>query len=181
MAKKNYSYCKNGESVVYADAVIDDGNTIFVNPTKEQYGNAGWYKLIREYPECPEGQMAVEKEHAEWDWNDADMTVTVTYRFEDEPEPEPYVEHEPVPEPEPVPPPPRIFSKLKCYAALKELGCWERVKLWLETSDLWDAFILAQNVSEEHPQFVQGLNAIKTTLGLSDEQVETILANCVED
>ena len=73
----------------------------------------------------------------------------------------------------------RTFSKLKLYAAVKSLGLWADVKAWLEESDLWDAFVLAQNVAEDNEQFAAGVKTFKEKFALSDERVEEILASCV--
>ena len=75
----------------------------------------------------------------------------------------------------------RTFSKLKLYAAVKSLGLWADVKAWLEESDLWDAFVLAQNVAEDNEQFSAGVKTFKEKFSLSDERVEEILASCVAE
>lgn len=75
----------------------------------------------------------------------------------------------------------RTFSKLKLYVAVKELGLWPAVKAWLEEQDLWDAFLLAQDVSEDDPMFSTGLSALKGRLGITDEKAEEILAGCVAE
>ena len=76
---------------------------------------------------------------------------------------------------------PRTFSKLKLYAAVKSLGLWADVKAWLEASDLWDAFVLAQDVAEDNEQFAAGIKTFKEKFALSDERVEEILASCVAE
>lgn len=73
----------------------------------------------------------------------------------------------------------RVFSKLKLYMKCKELGYWSSIKPWLEAEDLWDAFVLAQDVSEENALFSSGVKMFQEKLGLSDEKVEEILASCV--
>lgn len=75
----------------------------------------------------------------------------------------------------------RTFSKLKLYAAVKSLGLWADVKAWLEESDLWDAFVLAQNVAEDNEQFSAGVKTFKEMFSISDERVEEILASCVAE
>lgn len=75
----------------------------------------------------------------------------------------------------------RTFSKLKLYAAVKSLAIWDGVKAWLEESDLWDAFVLAQNVAEDNEQFAAGIKTFKEKFALSDERVEEILASCVAE
>lgn len=75
----------------------------------------------------------------------------------------------------------RTFSKFKLFAKIRELGYWTQVKAYLEANDLWDAFVLAQVVSEQDAGFIEGLAKVKATLGLTDEQVEAILSACVAD
>ena len=73
---------------------------------------------------------------------------------------------------------PRTFSKLKCHLALREAGLWPQVRAWLEENDLWDAFVLAQDVAEDDPQFVAARSALQTHLALSDAEVESVLSMC---
>ena len=75
----------------------------------------------------------------------------------------------------------RTFSKFKLFMKIKELGYWTQVKAYLEANDLWDAFVLAQVVSEQDAGFIEGLAKVKATLGLTDEQIEAILSVCVAD
>lgn len=76
---------------------------------------------------------------------------------------------------------PVVYSKLKCHVALVEMGVWADVKAWLEEADLWDAFVLAQDVRSDNEQFKAGLAAMQAKLGLTDEQVAAFLAKCVYD
>lgn len=75
----------------------------------------------------------------------------------------------------------RVFSKFKLFCAIKQLGYWDKIKAWLEENDLWDAFLLAQVVSEDNAQFSAGLKTIKELLGMSDEDIEKILSQCLAD
>ncbi len=76
---------------------------------------------------------------------------------------------------------PVVYSKLKLYATVRELGLWADVKAWLEEADLWDAFVLAQDVRSDNEQFSAGLATFKKKFGLADERVEEILAACVAE
>lgn len=75
--------------------------------------------------------------------------------------------------------PPRVFSKMKAVLALKELGVWEQVKSWIDGAGLTDVFLAAQAFREDDPFFKKGLAALKEQLKLTDEQIESLLANCV--
>ena len=74
---------------------------------------------------------------------------------------------------------PRTFSKLKVVVALRAYGVWPRVKEWIIANDLYDLYLAAQDFSEADPYFTQGKAALQALLGLTDEQVEAILAECV--
>lgn len=75
----------------------------------------------------------------------------------------------------------RTFSKLKLYTQIRALGYWPQVKAYLEANDLWDAFVLAQDVSEQDAGFIEGLAKVKAALGMTDDEVNAILEECVLD
>ena len=83
--------------------------------------------------------------------------------------------------PTPLPIGKRIFSKLKLVAALKAADKWVLVKTWLEEKAYYDYYLAAQNFAEDNALFVEGRNAIKSYLGMSDEQIEAILSQCIAD
>ena len=73
----------------------------------------------------------------------------------------------------------RTFSKLKIVAALQNLGVWPQVKSWIETNQLYDLYLAAQDFAENNTHFCQGLTALKSLLGMSAEQIEEILSSAV--
>ena len=75
----------------------------------------------------------------------------------------------------------RVFSKMKLVAALTKLGYWPQVKSYIEAQGLTDLYLAAQVVAEDNDYFVAGLAAVKQTLGLTDEQIESVLANCIAE
>lgn len=80
----------------------------------------------------------------------------------------------------------RKFSKLKIYGAITQLGAWGQVQSWLETKDVgglngWMAFQLAQEISEDHPMFAPLSEDARVMLGLTKEQFDSLLAQCVLD
>ena len=75
---------------------------------------------------------------------------------------------------------PRVFSKLRAVEALMELGVWNEVKAWIEEQGLYDLYLAAVEFSEDDERFITGVSVLKEKLGLSDEQVESILARCVK-
>lgn len=81
---------------------------------------------------------------------------------------------------------PRVFSKLKIYGAIARLGAWQTVKAWLESKNVgglngWEAFQLAQDVSEDHPLFAPLAEEARRLLGLSAEQFDELLRECILD
>ena len=74
----------------------------------------------------------------------------------------------------------RVFSKYKLYGVIRSYGYWPAVKAWLVEQDLWDAFTLAQNVAEGDPMFDAGIKVFQEKFGLTDEQVEAMLDECVD-
>lgn len=75
--------------------------------------------------------------------------------------------------------PPRTFSKMKAVLVLTEMGVWQAVKSWIDEAGLTDVFLAAQAFREDDPYFKKGLTALKEQLKLTDEQIESLLANCV--
>lgn len=82
-------------------------------------------------------------------------------------------------------PQPRTFSKLKLYAALAQAELWDALVAWLNTQtfegiNAYTAFMLAQDLVEDHPMFAQWLAAAKAALSVTDEQAEAILEAAAE-
>lgn len=76
---------------------------------------------------------------------------------------------------------PTIYSKYKAYLALRGAGVWPQVKAWLEANDLWDAFLIANDFSEDDPLFKQGVAELQAVVGWTDEQIAALLAQCLAD
>ena len=70
-------------------------------------------------------------------------------------------------------PPPTRYSKLKLKRALSDMGLWDQVKTAIEDAGRWDDFVLAQDLSEDDPDFI----AMRQALEL-DVNAEAILAAC---
>lgn len=77
------------------------------------------------------------------------------------------------------PPPPRVFSKRKLYRALSAAEVWAPAKAYMEQAGCWEDWEYATTLDEDDPLLVAAVNALKTQLGLTDEQVEAILAASV--
>jgi hypothetical protein len=72
-----------------------------------------------------------------------------------------------------MPQPPTRYSKLALKRALSDMGLWAQVKAAIEDAGRWDDFVLAQDLSDDDPDFV----AMRAALEL-DVNAEEILATC---
>ena len=173
--------------IVYAPGSLDTDAGKLMNPTEASYLAAGWKKVVDEPPAPNEG-CTVEPSG----WTETDTTLTRVYKQVAMPAPAPDAggdgggtlsgggRDSDMP-PAPLPVGKRIFSKLKLVAALKAADKWVLVKTWLEEKAYYDYYLAAQNFAEDNALFVEGRNAIKGYLGMTDEQIETILSQCIAD
>ena len=169
----------NGQ-IEYAPVSLDTGEGVTMNPSEASYLAAGW-KRVTDEPPAPEEGCTVEPST----WTETDTTLVRVYK------------QVPMPAPQsqdgagggrdsdmpsaPAPVGKRIFSKLKLVAALKAADKWVLVKTWLEEKSYYDFYLAAQNFAEDNELFVEGRDAIKRYLGMTDEQIEAILSQCVAD
>jgi hypothetical protein len=149
-----------GSEVEYAPAKItkDDG-TVVSNPSAETYLAEGWKRIVDE-PPAPDAGCTVEV--SGWD-ETADSIVRI---YKQVPSAAPATK-------------PRVFSKLKLVAALKAADKWVLVKTWIEERGLWDYYLAAQNFREDNEMFAGALAAVKAYAGISDDEAEAILNNCM--
>ena len=180
----NYGKLVDGE-IVYAPPTLDTEDGKKMNPSEASYLAAGWKKVTDE-PPAPEEGCTVEPST----WTETDTTLVRVYKQIPMP---PSSEAEGGGQggtdggrdsdmtPDPAPVGKRIFSKLKLVAALKSADKWVLVKTWLEEKAYYDYYLAAQNFAEDNELFVEGRNAIKGYLNMSDEQIEAILSQCVAD
>lgn len=165
-----YTYDSTTKRLTPAPKYATIDGAAVINPTREQYARMDppAYPLgASTTPEPPEGKIAVPDGYTLTDTPDG-KEWRRAWRYEDAP-----------------PPPPRTFSKLKLYAALAQAGLWDPLVAWLNTQtfegiNAHTAFMLAQDLVEDHPMFAQWLAAAKAALGVTDEQVEAILAAAAE-
>lgn len=127
------------------------------NLSVEKYLDAGYLPVIEEEPNPPEGLEPAYREYVEEDGN---IVCRWKYRV-----------------PVKVP---RVFSKLRAVEALMELGVWGEVKAWIEEQGFYDLYLAAVEFSEDDERFVSGVSVLKERLGLTDEQVESILSRCAK-
>ena len=145
-------------SLTCAPRVLVANGRVLVSPSEADYRAAGWLPVVRTAPNPPNGQHVAATRHEV-----ADGTIATVYDYA------------------PTPPAPRQFSKLKLYAALSASNLWQPLMDWLATQTVdglnaKTAFDLAPDLSDAHPLFGQMLDAAKSALGVTDEQVAQVLS-----
>ena len=146
----------DGRHLEYAPTWLRTDAGIVVNPTDEQYLALGWLKNARNAPETREGYVA----HVEG-YEARDGQIYAVYEYEK-------VTH-----------PPRVFSKLYLILALKKRGLYEQFKAMLASAGLEDLWQAANELNDGYEGFDSFVEQAKTTLGLTDAEVEEILGEAV--
>ena len=159
-----------GGEIVYAPDALETEGGIKVNPSGESYLAAGWKMVVDEPPSPDEGHTV---EHSAW----TETADVITRVYKQVPAPATGGGEQGGGEPPPVGK--RVFSKYKLVAALKAADKWVLVKTWLEEKAYYDYYLAAQNFVEDNPLFIEGRDAIKGYLGMTDAQVEAILSQCI--
>ena len=167
--------------IVYAPPTLDTENGTKMNPSEASYFAAGWKKVTEE-PPAPLDGCTVEPST----WLETDTALVRVYkqvaiasqqeagggrdggggRDSDM-------------SPSPAPAGKRIFSKLKVVVALKAANLWVLTKTWIEENGLYDHYLAAQNFAEDNEWFLQGKDEIQRLAGKTDEEIESILSQCV--
>lgn len=142
----------------YAPSVfVNADNSVLSRPTRTDYIARG-YKEV-EPPTTPTEAPPTGKHWTTGGYEETEATIRARWILADNP--------------------PRVFSKMKAVIALTEMGMWQQVKAWIDGAGLTDVFLACQAFREDDPFFKKGLTAIKEQLALTDEQIESLLANCV--
>lgn len=146
----------DGKTLTYAPTwmVTDEG--LVVNPGDELYLASGWKRDAVLPPEPPAGQMVAATRYV-----DQGDRVVAVYDYA------------------PIPRAPRVFSKLYLVMALKKRGLFEQFMVVVRAAQLEAEWNAAQDVAEDFPGFVDFTAQIGAALGLTDAQVEEILAEAV--
>ena len=179
----NYGKLVDGE-IVYAPPTLDTEDGKKMNPSEASYLAAGWKKVTDE-PPAPEEGCTVEPSA----WTETDTTLVRVYKQVPKPAAPEQADGQggtgggrdsDMPG-EPAPVGKRLFSKLKLVTALKAADKWVLVKTWLEEKAYYDYYLAAQNFAEDNALFIEGRDAIKRYLNMTDGQVEAILSACILD
>ena len=157
---RNFAKPREDMTPEFAPDVLEINGRKVYNPKAVHCKIAGYLPLSPDYPvDPPEGKHYERTDKIEPNGDDGYRWVCVLV---DNP-----------------PPAPRVFSKLKCVAALMEAGVWHEVKGYIEGAGLYDLYLAAQDFREDNPYFVSGKAQLMTSLGWTEEQAEALLAKCV--
>lgn len=140
--------------IEFAPTTFADDKGLILCPSVETYAEHGYKPVEDIAPVTDGGQYAVAIK-----WKDTDDKIVRVYEVREK------VVEKKI----------RIFSKLKAYMELTEMGVWPIVEEELKASGMWTAFILANEVKEDNPMFMQGLQSMKEILDLDDEAVYNFL------
>ena len=144
--------------IEYAPDTLDAADGKKMNPSEASYLAAGWKKVVDEKPAAGAGQRAELS-----CWRESGDTLTAVYKIVTDVQPAGS----------------RVFSKLKIVAALKKADKWVLVKTWMEERAYYDYYVAAHNFAEDNPLFKEALDAFKRYTGMSDGDVEAMLAECI--
>lgn len=150
----------NGRLVYAPNMVVHDGRS-YINPKESDYLKADdgpWY-LIESLPP-PSTPPAEGYHYASNGWVFDEELKHIVPQYEQ-------IENPPAS--------PRTFSKFKITAALMKIEKWLPVRDYLVQLGLYDLYLAAQDFKEDDEYFIKGLSELKAKLGMSDEEVESIL------
>ena len=144
-------------------SAVIDGSTVCGLLPEDYLNSLGWYRLVETpAPEPMEGYPF----EARYAYDSAEAPTRVVRSLAEVQDP---------------PPPPRSLSKRKLYRALGAAGIWEGAKSYMESAGCWEDWQYATTLDEDDPLIVAAVAALKQSLGLTDEQVEAILAASVAE
>lgn len=170
MANRRYKIADSAEMLLPSPPVVMVNGEIVRDPGEEILHRFGFRPLADiAAPEVPDDGSLLK---VKYEYRDSDGKVVENSRKAKEI----YPVYEVIPPPPPPPPPPRIFSKLRITAALMKLEKWIPVRDFLVQTGMYDLYLAAQDFKEDDEFFVKGLTELKAQFGMSDEEVEAILA-----
>ncbi len=152
-------------------SAIIDGRSVTGELPEAYLNSQNWYRLDELPGPNPRDGYHLEPRYA---YDDAESPTKIVQSWVEVEDP---------------PPPPRVFSKLKLKMALAQARLLQQFLAVLQGVELVegsgymasDAFADAVNLSEANDGFKAAVKAAKDNLGLTDEEVERILAASVAD
>lgn len=156
--------------VEYAPSSLETGEGVKVNPSDGSYLAAGWKRVVDSPPPAEEGKVVVVS-----GWTETETALTRVYKQVPRPAPGASGEQGGGEGGVTV----RRFSKLKVVVALKAANLWILTKTWIEEKGFYDLYLAAQDFAEDNEWFLQGKDEIRRLAGKTDEEIESILSQCV--
>ena len=74
----------------------------------------------------------------------------------------------------------RTFQTADLVKVLMEEGYWEAARAWIVEHGLLDLVLATKEFDETNANFVAGRTALQEAIGLTDEQIEELLARAAE-
>jgi hypothetical protein len=144
-------------------SAVIDGSTVCGQLPEDYLNSIGWYRLDELPGPNPRDGYHLEPRYA---YDDAENPTKIEQAWVEVEDP---------------PAPPRSLSKRKLYRALGAAGIWEGAKSYMESAGVWEDWQFATTLDEDDPLIVAAVAALKQSLGITDEQVEAILAASVAE
>lgn len=72
------------------------------------------------------------------------------------------------------------YSRLTLKASAQKYGKWDALVTWMKAANVYDDFLIANNLSDEHPQFNAVTNALVQAGVATPSEIEKILAESVD-
>ena len=81
---------------------------------------------------------------------------------------------------------PTIYSKLKIYIACSKAGIWNKVEQWMAEREIdginmLKAYQEAQQISNNHPLFMDCIGRIQEDLNLENKLIQQLLLDSIAD
>jgi len=145
-------------------SAIIDGRFVTGELPEAYLNSQNWFRLTETpMPDNPQEGYHVERRYA---YDDAGAPTAIVESWVEVQDP---------------PAPPRSLSRKKLRDAFVELGVWNAVRDYLQTSDKWEIFLLSTTLDEDNELVQEAIGALRETFGLSQEQIESILSASVAE
>ena len=158
---RNFGRLDESNRIGYAPNNVRLGGTIYAAPNAEMYAACGYLPIDSTKPE-KDGAYFVSTEYGDL------VDGRIVRRYDERPL---------------VAPPPQVvrYSKLKLIVASKAAGKWEAFKAFIASAGYEDEWAAAQFLSSDYAQFEQAKAAITAAGIATAEEIETILAESVDE
>lgn len=164
MKNRNYGKLLNDSTIEFAPAFLDKDGGIILNPSEEQYREAGWLPVVDDKPVAPEGKYVIRTSKGEV------INNAIHYIYET---------HD-------MPLAVKRYERVRLYIALVKAGVWDVFENWAAEQTIQEGEYAGVNVlkvfnsvviiRDDHPMFKAYLSVVQQVLDLTDEAVAEILA-----